>query len=122
MSRWVLVIDDDPDIRDIVGLIVGRRGFDIVEAGDGFEALARLRERGAPALILLDLRMPGMSGDEFMSALRALEPGAATPPVVVISGDGSARQAAHDFGAAGFLSKPMELSALVDAVQRHAQV
>ena len=69
---WILVVDDDDDVRDVVMAILDARGYETVAARDGVEALERLRRRGGPALMLLDLRMPRMSGpEEPVAELRA---------------------------------------------------
>jgi CheY-like chemotaxis protein len=120
MSGYVLIIDDDEDIRDIIAMALGRRGWQVATASNGHEALAILQHREPPALILLDLRMPGMSGGELMDALRA-QPSLLDVPMVVMSGDGSARGVARSLGARQFIAKPMELSELTDAVNRWAR-
>jgi CheY-like chemotaxis protein len=64
--RPVLVVDDDEDVRDVVATVLDDAGFTVALAGDGREALRRLREEGVtPCLILLDLMMPVMDGWEF---------------------------------------------------------
>jgi CheY-like chemotaxis protein len=120
MSEYVLVIDDDEDIRDIIAMALGRRGWQVATAANGLEALAILGHRAAPSLILLDLRMPGMSGGELMEALRTM-PGLNSVPVVVMSGDASERMQARSMGARDFIAKPMELAELADAVNRWAR-
>jgi len=59
MSDGVMIVDDDVDIRDTLGTVLARYGYRVTTAGDGAEALARLRAGERPALILLDLMMPG---------------------------------------------------------------
>ncbi len=78
----VLVVDDDPDARELVRRVVERRGGQVIEAADGREALALL-ERHAPRLILLDLMMPGMDGLQFLEELRRDEAHHKIPVVVL---------------------------------------
>ncbi len=65
MTRSLLPIDDDPDIRNALALVLGDLEFQVRTACDGREALKLLQEIEAPYLILLDLRMPVMDGEEF---------------------------------------------------------
>lgn len=80
VRRRVLVVDDDPDIRACVAAILEEEGYEIIEASDGREALARLDDR--PDLILLDLMMPVLDGQGF---LRERPAGYANIPVVVFT-------------------------------------
>ncbi|MCJ2132744.1 response regulator [Methylobacterium sp. J-026] len=79
----VLVVDDDADMRHRLRTVLERNGWTVCEAGDGSEALDRIRH-GVPRLVLLDLTMPVMDGFSFLDRLRDL-PGCAEVPVVVLS-------------------------------------
>jgi CheY-like chemotaxis protein len=114
----VLIVDDDPSIRKLVATTLEDvAGFELVEAADGDEALERAAEQ-APAIVLLDIDMPGIDGLEACRRLRA-EPGTAEATVVMLtalSGE-EAERAAEEAGADLFLTKPfspLELLRLVD--------
>jgi two-component system OmpR family response regulator len=112
----VLVIDDDEDVRDMISAILRFKGYRVAEASGGAEALGLLRGGVRPFLVLLDLMMPGMSGQEFKIAF---DEDLALPraPVVIISGDGRIAELAAAMGADGFLWKPMEMRALLTLVE-----
>ena len=80
----VLLVEDNDDVREMMALALELAGHDVVLAANGREALARLRERPRPCVILLDLMMPVMNGWEFRQALRS-EPALRDVPVVVVS-------------------------------------
>ena len=65
----ILVVDDDPLIRETSALVLVKEGYDVRASSEGFEALVKLRT-ALPDLIIADLRMPGMSGFEFLSVIR----------------------------------------------------
>jgi CheY-like chemotaxis protein len=122
MLESVLVVDDDPDIRDVLGIIVQQAGYEALSAADGAEALRMLQRMNArPRLIFLDLRMPVMNGWQFReeqlrdSRLEGI-------PVVVITADSSEAARKGLVGAAGFLAKPLELQEILDALARFAAV
>lgn len=117
---WILVVDDDDDVRNVIATLLGLHGYDVVEAENGRAALAHIAERGLPSLILLDLRMPGMSGEELLDALRARSEAAERPrpPVVVLSGEMELGGRADTLLADATLSKPVELSELLATVAR----
>jgi CheY-like chemotaxis protein len=108
----VLVVEDDPDILDVICDLLEVEGYRVARARHGVEALERMRE-GRPAVILLDLMMPVMDGFAFAGRLR--EAGDGDIPLVVISADGNPRQAAL-VGAQGFLAKPFDARALLTQV------
>lgn len=112
----VLVVDDDPDIREAICDVLSMRGIAVDSAGDAEAALAAM-EREAPALVLLDLRMPGVSGEELLVRLRA-RPALAEVPVVVLSGDADAARVAAALRADGWLPKPIEMAELLAVVRR----
>ena len=80
--RQVLLVDDDPMLRRALAMVLGRAGYDLLQAGDGAEALA-LAEGRRIDLVVSDLSMPRMGGLELAQALRARCP---TLPVLLISG------------------------------------
>ncbi|WP_414475074.1 response regulator [Microvirga sp. M2] len=82
----VLVVDDDPMTREMLRRILSKRGWSVTEAADGFDALSALG-RGAPAVVLLDLMMPGMDGFEVLDAMRREASWRDIPVVVVTAKD-----------------------------------
>lgn len=112
----VLVVDDDPGIREFIRTVLTDEGYRVAEAPDGYEALARVR-RARPDLILLDMRMPVMDGWEFVRTYRE-EPGPHAPVVIVTAALDVARDA-RDIGADGFLAKPFQVDDLLDLVATH---
>jgi two-component system, chemotaxis family, chemotaxis protein CheY len=110
----ILVVEDDVDILECYQSLLERAGYHVTTAHNGQEALDQLsRER--PALILLDLMMPVMSGPEFLEAMRTDEK-SENIPVLIVSAYGELADATC--GVAGFLRKPVELQALLSAVRR----
>ena len=118
----VLVVDDEEGIRVLCRVNLELGGFEVVEAGDGPEALERARSC-QPDLILLDVMMPGMDGWEVLARLKSDDATAAIPVVLL-----TARSAEEDQirawgeGVADYLTKPFNPTALVewvrDALQR----
>jgi CheY-like chemotaxis protein len=87
-QRTVLVIDDEPEIRDSLRDALGDEGYSVVVAANGREALALLPRLPRPVVVVLDVIMPVMSGAELYSAMQA-DPGLARIPVVVSTSDPS---------------------------------
>jgi signal transduction histidine kinase len=111
--RRLLVVEDDGDLRESLAEALREAGFEVSEASDGSEALAKLRKTAADA-VLLDLMMPGMDGWDFRAAQKR-DPSIAKTPVVVLSADGSSRAQAVD--AALFLKKPSSLAELLSGIE-----
>ena len=111
----ILVIDDDSDIRDILGLVLGAEGYEVETAVDGVAGLDRLRAGPRPSLILLDMMMPRLDGEGFLEAMRR-DPSTAGIPVVILTGHPAARKKAAELGAAGYLVKPVELLELLSTI------
>ncbi len=117
MERAVLVIEDDQGSRDALRTLLESEGYRVSCARDGEEALRKLRDGVRPGLILLDLRMRGLSGADFR-AQQLREPAVAKVPVVIFSGAGSAAQASERLGASGYVSKPIDVDLLLQMVAR----
>lgn len=116
----VLLVEDDPAIREEVVEFLGEYGYDVVTAKNGSDALRRLREGGErPAVILLDLMMPVMDGWTFR-ARQIEETGLADIPVVIISGSNNVPGDAARLRASGYLTKPFTGDSLLAAVQPFA--
>jgi two-component system response regulator AtoC len=112
----VLVIDDDPGVRDYMEALVSRQGYQVFAAADGEQALASLDET-KPDLVTLDVVLPGMDGLATLGALKQRLPDV---PVVMLSGHGQARNIveAMRLGASDFLRKPFEVEELELAFQK----
>ena len=110
----VLVVDDESDIRQAMAEILADEGYQVADAGDGAEALAKVRAFH-PEVVLLDLMMPGMSGWDFLRAARG-DPELSSIPVIVLSALGGERA----IEAQAFIEKPFDLDTLLRAVRRHA--
>jgi len=115
----ILVVEDDGDVRAAIRMVLETEVYEVVESGDGADALAKLRGGARPSLILLDLMMPGMNGWEFMDEVRVY-PDLRQVPIVVVSAYGSP-DGVRSVGAADYLRKPFEPTTLLDVVSRHVQ-
>ena len=101
----ILLVDDNYDARQLVGTVLRSGGYDVVEAENGLDALGLLETMSTkPCLVLLDLMMPVMDGQEFLHALRE-QNRLVTLPVVVLSAGGQPSQVPD---AIMFLRKPVD--------------
>ncbi len=112
-----MVVDDDEDIRTLVCLVLESAGYRPIPAKDGLDALHILKEAEHPSLILLDIMMPRMNGDELVSELKA-SPHLSAIPVVMMSGHNNAREKAETSGVRDCLVKPVDLDVLLSTVER----
>lgn len=118
-ASWILVVDDDEDIRDIVQMVLEASGYNVRTAANGLEALEILQDVGLPSLVLLDLMMPQLSGGALARRLRS-SPRSSGLPIVLMSGDVRAQEVAAQVDANACLLKPVELDALLEVVSRFA--
>ena len=117
MKHKLLLADDDPDIREVISLVLEPYGFQTIVARDGSEGLELARREHDLDLILVDLMMPLVNGAEMVGQLRA-DPKLRQIPIVVLSGDNSAQETALALGAAACLRKPVELAMLVATIEK----
>lgn len=116
-EQRILVVDDDEDILALLCLVLETEGYRPIPARDGLNALEILNEREPPSLILVDIMMPRMNGEELVYALKA-SPQLSAIPVVVMSGDNKAREKTRACRADGCLVKPVDLDMLLRTVQQ----
>ncbi len=114
--RDVLIVDDDPDIRDAVGECLRYEGYDVHSAADGRDALERLEYGLRPAVILLDLMMPVLNGFDVLEALKS-RPEWKSIPVVIVSAN-RGYEAEDLSGAVSILRKPVNVDRLLAAVEQ----
>jgi len=109
----ILTVDDSPSIRQMVRLTLTRAGHAVVEAGNGAEGLARVREQQFD-LVITDLNMPVMNGLDMITALRGL-PNARGVPIVFLTteSDPALKQRAKAAGATAWITKPFTADQLL---------
>lgn len=118
--KTILVVDDEPAMVGMVGALLGEEGYQIVTAYDGEVALRRHADE-RPDLVILDRRLPRLSGDEVCRSIRAVS----NTPILMLTGEKGSEERAKllDLGADDYLEKPFskrELSARVRALLRRA--
>ena len=115
MSK-ILVIDDEPGIRELLDTLLSRKGYDVILADSGQTGLEIYR-RAHPDFVVLDLKMPGMDGLTVLQQVRRLNP---TQPVIVLTGAGTpeTEQQVRALGVTEFVEKAFSLHLLGDALKR----
>jgi len=111
----ILVVDDDPEILAMLRDFLEGEGFSIRTATNGAEALQAI-DQVAPALILLDMRMPVLDGWGFAARLRERQE---AYPIIVMTAAQSAQRWAEEIGANGFIAKPFDVDELLQTIERH---
>lgn len=114
--RKVLVVDDDPVVGQSFKRVLSGKGYAVITAGDGYEAMAKLQAEKYD-LVFTDLRMPGMNGLDVAEQVRVRQP---WTPVVIVTGYGSRRseERARAAGVSDFLHKPLSPEMIEDSAQR----
>lgn len=115
-ARTVLIVEDDPEIQNLVAMLLESEGCTAETADNGREALDVL-SRKRPDLILLDMRMPVMDGWEFAAQLRARH--ISGIPIIVMTAAEDAKQRAEEIHADGLVGKPFDLQVLINTVKQH---
>lgn len=117
-SKNILIVDDDPDVIDIITVSLREKGFSLVSASNGVEALEKLKIF-IPDLIILDIHMPKMDGYELIKSLKK-EPKFNSIPIIVLTGTYISK---HDIkhgltlGATKYMTKPFTIDALVKEIE-----
>jgi CheY-like chemotaxis protein len=114
-SALVLVVDDEPAMRDLTTTLLALNGYDVVDAAHGADGIARLHQH-IPDLVILDVNMPVMDGWEFCAELHGLDGCLGSVPILLLTGaDGAQRQAAKL--KVRLLHKPCDPDRLLQAVE-----
>ena len=118
--REVLVVEDDPELNEMVCAYASLAGFSIRSALNGADALAEI-ERSAPAAIVLDLMLPDMSGFDICDRLKGVIRTRQIPIIILTALDSDAsRLRGKQCGAAAYLTKPFDPDELMQTIRRHA--
>ena len=112
----ILIVDDSKLIRTMVGKTLREKGYEVIEAINGREALLKVGT-DKPDCILLDLLMPDMSGFDVLSTLKA---GGLTVPSIILTADiqQTSKKKCQDLGAVDFINKPPHESDLLNSIER----
>ena len=111
----MLLVEDEANIAEAIRFILTRDGWRVSHLADGAEVLALVRQE-PPDLVILDHMLPGMSGLEILTALRA-EPATRALPVMMLTARGRDREAAERAGADRFMSKPFSNAEILAEVR-----
>jgi CheY-like chemotaxis protein len=114
----VLIVEDDQDCREAVGMVLESEGYQVAYAADGQAALHELRQGFDPCVILLDMMMPVKNGWQFR-AEQLSDQQLAALPVVVMSGAGEPTDQAKELGLRDYIKKPVDADRLLTLLQRY---
>jgi len=114
----ILVVDDDPDVRGILGMLLANEQYEVVTAVGGEDALGYAGDARI-GLILLDIQMPRLEGDAFCRAYR--ERGGRAPVLVITASDINSETVTR-IGADGYLAKPFDIEAALETIRRLVDV
>jgi two-component system, chemotaxis family, chemotaxis protein CheY len=114
----ILIIDDEPDMRETLQDALALNGYQSTTADSGLTAFKLIKEGAKPSLILLDLMMPGMDGLSFLESSSAILSRDKTP-IILMSAEGRLEIKAKGKMINGILKKPIKLDQLLDVAKRY---
>lgn len=118
--KKILLIDDDPDVRSVMSILLQKQGYAVETASRKEEAWERIKQE-PPALILLDVLLSGADGRELCREIKAL-PETSSIPVIMFSGHPSAGLQFESYGADDFIPKPIKTQALLDKMSQQVNL
>jgi len=117
MAAKILVIDDDPNIRDVLGIHLRNAGYEVTTAKDGIEGGHAILQ-WHPDLIITDAEMPHMNGFELIAAMRA-DPTVPSIPVIMLTSEAEWDDRGKRLGVEGYVTKPVRSDTLLFLIKRH---
>ena len=117
MSKTILVVEDDSDMRALINRHLLNAGYAVRAVANGLEAAAACLSI-TPDLIVSDVHMPRMNGFEMIAILKS-EPAMQDIPVIFLTADAKGRRKGNKLGAVEYLTKPLKVEALLKAVAKH---
>lgn len=118
MAKTILIVEDEEAVRELEKFILEQQGYDVMEARDGLEGLAKAEFR-RPDLILLDLMMPDVSGGRMYDEMKE-HPTTSGIPIVVVTGKPDAHEMFDDqIGPDDVIMKPFEADTLLGRIRHH---
>lgn len=119
MAKTILIVDDSSSLRMLVRMSLTRAGYEVLEAGDGQEALQALDSAGRVHLVVCDVNMPRMDGVAFVTQVKQHPKHRFIPVVMLTTEDeGSARERGRQAGAKAWMVKPFNPPQLLDTVSK----
>ena len=119
MAKTVLIVDDSSSLRTVVRMALTRAGYEVLEASDGLEGLARLDEGQRVHLVVSDVNMPRMDGISFLRQLKQHARHRFTPVIMLTTeGQDSKKEEGRSAGAKAWIVKPFNPPQLLDAVAK----
>ncbi|MBO9684384.1 MAG: response regulator [Flavisolibacter sp.] len=116
----VLIIDDDPDVRTVMNIVMQKQGYEVATAFNKNDALSKL-EDFQPSVILLDVLLSGTDGREFCREIKQNEE-MKNVPVIMVSAHPGAAENINNYGADDFISKPIDTLRLMEKIERLIKV
>jgi CheY-like chemotaxis protein len=117
-KKKVYIADDDPDILEVLTIILEDKGYHVTTSPDG-KSLNKLKD--VPDLVLLDVRMSGSDGSEICRVLKSKDE-TKNIPVVLISANRNLTEIAKDCGADDFISKPFDIKEIISVAKKYTAV
>ena len=119
MGKTVMVVDDSVTMRQMVSFALTSAGYQVVEAGDGEEAVGKLKGGAKPNLVIADLNMPIMDGLSLIKAIREMPNFKFTPVLMLTTeADESKKKEGQTAGATGWIVKPFNPEQLLKAIEK----
>jgi len=119
MAKTILIVDDSASLRTVVKLALVRAGYEVLEAGDGKEALAQLDKAAKVHLIVSDVNMPNMDGITFVTHVKQHARHKFTPVIMLTTeGQDAKKEQGRAAGAKAWIIKPFNPPQLLDAVSK----
>jgi two-component system chemotaxis response regulator CheY len=119
MPKTILIVDDSSSLRTVVNMALTRAGYDVLEAGDGVEGLARLDSASKVHLIISDVNMPNMDGITFVTKIKQHARHKFTPVIMLTTEDQAVKKEQGKLaGAKAWMVKPFNPPQLLDAVSK----